>query len=204
MNLPPTNIDPSDLWTQITQLPRPHRLVDFPQKVNDQPVGQVAVVVLTQAEVQEATLATEAWVRGEMARQGGIPSQGQPKNGYEILFENRSSVEQLQRCVYKADLTARFFPSPSAISLRLTVDQIAALLLKYHQVRAELGPIVSELSQKEMDAWIDVLAKGAATSSSLGFIAPAVLNQLLIYSASQCYALRTANSSHGTPSDDAG
>ena len=45
---PPPNIQPQDLWDQITTMPRPYRIAPFPRKnAKGEPIGEIAFVVLT-------------------------------------------------------------------------------------------------------------------------------------------------------------
>ena len=195
----PSEISPSDLWAQITQMPRPHRIVDFPRKgLDGQPLGQVALRVLTQEEAQLATAFTEQRVRRLLKEKEAMPGSGEPSQGYSILFDTWASCETLFRCTRKVDdINQPFFPAVEMIPRSLSQDEIAILLLEYNRVRAELGPIVADMSQEEYDAWIEVLAKGGSAypldSLSLG-----EQSRLIVRMASELYTLRTASSSPGS------
>lgn len=197
---PPADLAPADLWAQITAMPRAHRIVPFPRRGPDgQPMGNVAMQVLYQAETQSATVCTENRVRRALKASEAMPGSGEPRQSYEILFETWASCETLYRCCRKADdISKPFFLTVEEIAAKLSSDEIACLLLAYNQVRAELGPIVSEMSQEEMDAWIEMLAKGGSTvplaSLSLG-----AQSRLVLYMASLLYLSPTDSSLPGSP-----
>jgi hypothetical protein len=197
--MPPENIEPNDLWNQITAMPRPHRLVDFPRK-NEQgePLCQVAIFVLTQGETQAATKATEAWVRKALKEESALPGANERSEGYATLFETRAALEILCRaCKRPGNLKLPFFPSPEKMSEFLSVDEVGVLYHSYLIVREELGPIVSKMGQEEMDAWVEKLAVGGA-ADPLSFISLAARSEFMMYLARQCWNARTANSSPTT------
>ena len=156
----PSDIDPADLWAQITALPRAHRVVPFPRDGEDgQPIGEVAIWVLHQEERSAATLAAEKKVRALM--KDSMPQRGESSLGYDALFEDRATVEILYRACRKVGAIERpAFPSPDELAKRLTGDELAVLMRSYIRVQAELGPITADLSQDEVDAWVEVLATG--------------------------------------------
>ena len=123
---------------------------------------------------------------------------GEPRLAYELLFETWASCETLHRCCRKADdLSTPFFLTVEAISKNLSADEIAILLLAYNQVRAELGPIVSEMNQEEMDAWIEALARGGSTIP-LASLSPGAQSRLVLYMASRLCPSPTDSSSPGS------
>ena len=211
---PPTNIDPSDLWAQITTLPRAHRVVPFPRDNQDGvPVGNVSICVLTGDEVQIANFSAEKYMRDQAKKQfGEVPKKDEQSDLFRDLYSSRATREILFRATKKADQCVpdtrgvciephetmqAFFPTMEAIG-KLSTDEQAVLMRHYMQTQAEVGPIVSNMSQAEMDAWIEVLAEGGSRAP-LGMLSLDQVNELLMYMAEQLYALRTDSSSPGTP-----
>jgi len=199
---PPPNIQPQDLWDQITTMPRPYRIAPFPRKnAKGEPIGEIAFVVLTELETQQVTAQSEAWVRKLLKEGQGVPANNEPRTGYEILFETRSSCETLMRaCRKPTDLGQPFFPAVDHIAKHLTTDEIAALLLSYNRIRSEVGPLISELTQAEMDAWIEILGRGAAVDP-LDYWPTASVKRLAVYMAVRLRNSSTGTSSGGTASD---
>lgn len=201
-NGPSPALSPADTWTQLTALPRPHRVVDFPRKGPDgATVGQIAIVTLTQGESMSATNSTERVVKKLMKEEGGaVPGSNEKSEGYTTLFENRAAIEVLFRaCKKPDDLDKPFFPTIEAIAKHLTVDEIGVLMNLYNIVREEIGPIVSRMSEEEMDAWIDRLVQGGRAADPLALLTLAARTDLLIYMADQCSRSQTDSSSHTTP-----
>ena len=146
-------------------MPRPHRVVPFPRKnAEGISVGEVAIRVLLQEECLAAKAASERYVRRILREQEAKgPTRGESGQGYADLADLRDAMEILFRaCRNTDDLEKGFFPTVDAVGKHLTTDEIAVLVLNYRRVQIELGPIQSEMSTEEMDAWIDVLARGGS------------------------------------------
>ncbi len=199
-NGPPADEDISarDLWAQIISMPRPHRLVPFPRKGEDgKPLGQIAMWPLSQDEQGQAIAAAEAFVRKVLKEEKQMPTAGEPRMGYEDLIENRRSIEILFRCCRNPnDLDRPFFPAKEQIGQKLTTDEIAVLVWNYLRVKAELGPIESEMGAEEREAWIEKLAKGGSLDP-LDSLSLAAQSTLIRSMAVELWNSRMANSSPG-------
>jgi len=191
-NMPPKDISPQDLWTEITRIPRPHRIVDFPRKGPDgKPVAQIAMMVLTQEESMLSTSNTEKWVRKVMKDEGSLPNKGEPDTGYSVLFQNRAVMEVLFRSSKRVDdLTKPFFPTVATMAEKLTTDEISVLSMSYLRVQAELGPIASDMDEDTIEAWIETLAIGGS-AIPLGGLSLAAQSQLMLSMASRLWRSRT-------------
>jgi hypothetical protein len=198
MSGPPDNIAPADLWAQITTTPRPSRIVDFPRKGEDgNTLGQIRLRTLTQGEQMEAASAAERCAKKFMR---DSVSSDQHNLGYDVVFRNASAVEILFRASFKVDEWRFFFPSPDEMRKRLSVDEIGVLMHAYTLAQAELGPIVSLLTEAELEAWIERLAEGGQRVP-LAFLSSEAQSELLVHMASQIQSLRTDKSSRGLPLD---
>lgn len=151
----------ADLWAAITAMPRPHRLVDFPRKGQDGvPMGQVAIVVLTQTEQIQAAAATEDFARKVIK---DMPKEGDARRGYDDVYSNHMAVELLFRCCKKPDdPKANFFPTTHAIQDHMTPDEVGVLVRAYMEVQAEIGPIMANMSDEEVDAWVKRLREAGS------------------------------------------
>lgn len=212
---PPRNLSSEDLWAQITTMPRAHRVVPFPRCTPDGvPVGSVAIYVLTGDEVNAANLGAERFIRDQYKKTvGEIPNANEMSEAFSNLYNGRATREILFRacrnasacepssdtgvCLVDHDNLRPFFPTMEAVG-KLTQDELAVIMQHYMHTQAEVGPIVSSMSQKEMDAWVEVLAEGGQRSP-LALLSPGQAIALLMYLAAQLHALRTANSSPSTP-----
>lgn len=196
--MPPTSdqISDSDLWTQITAMPRPHRLVDFPRTLPDGTVPKVAFQVLSQDEGMAAKASAEGKVRKILKDSG--PASGQ---GYADLSEMRESMELLFRACRQPDNMAKpFFPTVEAVG-KLTTDEIAVMVLNYRRVQMELGPIASEMSNDEVDAWVERLAKGGSLFPFDG-LSSGAQSRLITSMASRLWSFMTDRSSPGSQPDE--
>src|SRR5690606_13729281 len=125
MAMPPKDIQPADLWAQITAMPRAHRIVDFPRKNPDgTPMGQIAIVVLTQEEEMKCNAETGKFIRKFLKDNGGqIPNVNEQDYSFKNLHEMQASIEILFRCCKSAeDISKNFFPTKEAISKYLPKD----------------------------------------------------------------------------------
>jgi len=201
---PPSDTAPSDLWRKLQAMPRPHRVVDFPRlDASGEPVGQIAIWVLTQEEQMISSTAAEKWTK-EKLKDG---SKGDL--GYETVFSNEAVVQTLFRALRdpsSENLGRPAFPTPSAIR-SLTMDECGRLFEYYLSTQLELGPIIAHLSKEEMDAWIDRLAAGGLAASPFVLLSPDMQKALAHSMAVQIAAFRTGSPSAGsqlekTPPDE--
>jgi ssRNA-specific RNase YbeY (16S rRNA maturation enzyme) len=173
----------SKLWLKLQELPRPTQVVDFPRMINDEPVGKIAMRVLTQEEQMICTAAAEEVVRKHMkdARKDEL--------GYERLFTDAVCVEVLYRACRDADdPTNTVFPTPKDIRSALTTEECAKLFEHYITIQLELGPTVATMSDEEMEAWIDRLVEGGS-AFPLDLLSSDQRKLLTLYMA---YQLRTS------------
>lgn len=193
---PPRDVAPADLWALITQTPRPSQRVPFPRVGPDgRPLGEVVIWVLHQEERSAATLAAERHVRKVL--KDAYPQRGEASLGYDALFEDRASVEILFRACRRAEnVNVPAFPSADEIARALSTDEVAVLMRSYLRVQAECGPIVADMSQEMVDAWIDVLASGGS-KHPLDSLSSGALTTLLWSMACRLYKSRTDKRSRG-------
>jgi hypothetical protein len=132
---PPTNIEPSELWAKLQDMPRPHRVVDFPRLGPDgNPVGQVAIWPLSQQEQIAAV------VEAERFAQTLLRDNAPGDLGYEIVFASEGAAQTLWRACRAADEPKRpAFPSPAAIREKFTTDELGELFEQYMAVQRDLA-----------------------------------------------------------------
>jgi hypothetical protein len=198
-NKPPENIPPNELFLKLSAMPRAHRTVDLPRldPMTGEPVGQIIMQVLTQAE-QMRTLAAAETVTRKMLKDA-MPGEGEAKQGYTDLFRNAAAVEVLYAvCRDAKDITRPFFPGPAEMRKTLTTDELGVLMSNYLTVQTELGPIKAELSAEESEAWLHLLVRGGSTLP-LDSLSWDALKSLVLFLARLVETLRTAISSAGKP-----
>lgn len=201
MAFPPKDVSASDLFQKLTSAERPHRITDIPRKGPDgQPVAQVALVVLTQEEMNSA--AAEAERRTRKLLGADVPKKEEAQAGYSDVYNNLAAVEILFRACRQVDDTKRnAFRTPQEIQTALTSDEVGVLFHAYLTVQQELGPIVARMDEDEINAWVRVLAEGG-TADPLGLLSWGALTTLVSSMASRLHALQTASSSPGSPAEN--
>lgn len=199
---PPQKVEPSALWVALASAKRPNKIVDFPRKdpVTGEPIGQLRMVPLTEAETIQAKAAALAYMRDVLKLKVEAPEL---QDGYRQIFEDACATEILFRAAKRLDYEdLAAFPSAAEVRAKLTSDEMGVLISSYAIVQQELGPIVSTLSVAEMDAWLDRLGDGGSqlplASFSLG-----QLRDLVMHSASRLATSPTGNTSPGEQPSDA-
>lgn len=198
---PPPDISPSELWAAITSTPVPHRVVDFPRKdpITGQPIGTLAIIVLKQQESMACVSAADAFAKRNIKE---LAKKDEENRGYHDLFNNEAAIQILVRaCRDSKRIDQQVFKSATDLRSQLTDDEVAVLFKLYMQVRAELGPIVAEMSPEEMDAWIERLAIGGGTFP-LAQLSQDALEVLAIFMARRIQSLQTDKSSPGSPPEE--
>lgn len=198
---PPENMSGADLWSQITARPRPHKIIPLPIFLdeNGNSQGNVAVVVLTQTEVMAANAAAhEATVRHFKTLNTVVPRKGEATESFDTFLNEQLTLEMLFRA-YKDpnDLNKSFFTDKSHIGKHLLQDECAVLLNYYLGIRSEMSPVVTIMSEEEVELWIEILTEGGEATGPLGSLSLGSLKTLLLYMANQLSTLRKEKSSPG-------
>ncbi len=198
---PPDNISPSELWLALTQLPRPHKMVDIPRCFpgTNTPVGQVAMQPLTQEEQMAVNAEADRFTKKLMQD----PQKRDEANlGYQHTFANEVAVQILARvCRDVNDVKKPAFPSPKLMRETFTADEVGVMFSQYLTVQLELGPIVAEMSEEEMEAWIRKLALGGSAFpfSSLSW---EMQQRLVLFSAQRLVGFWTDTSFAGSQPEE--
>jgi hypothetical protein len=197
MNGPPTDIPASELWLKLAQKERPSKVVDFPRKDEDgNPVGQLRIRILTQEEQMASASAAEKTVREHLkeAKRDDL--------GYDRLFTDAYCVEVLFRaCRDVNDSSKTLFPSPKQLRQALTTEECSMLFQHYWTVSVELGPTVVNMTDEELESWIDRLAEGGS-AFPFDLLSSDLQRIVLAYMASQLRKSPTDSTSAGLPLEE--
>ena len=154
-NGPPKGVDGSALWAQLAARERPTRVVDYPG-AGESP-GQVALRILTMNEMQ----ACRANADKEAKRLLATGTNGDL--GYEDIYRNELVVQLVcTACRAPEDTRVPTFPTAKHARDKLTEDDFAVLFEAYKLFKIEAGPILSEMTSAEMEAWITLLQEGGS------------------------------------------
>ena len=192
-----------DLWERLCAMPRPHKVVDFPRKdEKGEPIGQLAMWVLTQSEQEESAAQADKRARALMRTdKGEVPKDDEAKRGYNDLYANAAADEILYRACRKVGkLNEAFFPSPALMRSKLSVDEVGVLMSHYYTVQEELGPIVAHMSKEETDALVARIEK-SGERFPLDLLSPGALRTLVISLVRHRASSSTDTSSPGEPQD---
>ena len=192
-NGPPPSAEPSEFWVRLSELPRPVS-DEYAFRARGDVVKPIVFWVLTAQELSsvriEARRAAKA-VFGEDAQSGDL--------AYEEEYENQRACSLLSlACRQPGDTRFPVFPSAREARVQLTDDEIAVALIAYAQFRRESGPIISELTPEEMEAWIELLREGGSRFP-LARCSGEALIDLTMYLVSKLSTSPTAPSSAGSP-----
>ncbi len=198
---PPDNLEASELWLALTQLPRPHKLVDIPRCFpgTDTPVGQVAIWPLSQEEQMAVNAEADRFTKKLLQD----PQKRDEANlGYQHTFANEVAVQILSRvCRDANDLTKPAFPSPKQMRQHLTADEVGVMFQQYLTVQLELGPIVAEMSDKEMEGWVKRIASGGS-AFPFDSLSWEMQQKLVLFMASRLASYWTDTSSVGSQPEE--
>lgn len=196
MGSPPKDESPSELWSRLTERPRPWTEFQFPGlDANGKPFPKCKIWILTESEMHScranATRVAKAMI--------GDPKVGAGDIGYEEMYRNEMAVELVALCVRVAD-DPKFpaFPKADRVRQVLTTDQIAVLADAYTQFRVQSCPTLADLTPAEMEAWLVVLVEGASRAP-LAALSGQAQSDLLMWCVEKIKSLSTPTSSAGSP-----
>lgn len=191
----------SELWHLLTAVPRPHRKVPLPRNLpgTNEPIGEVPIVPLTHGELIESNAAAEQRMRTMFKDEN---KKDELNLGYQHSFANELAVQHLWRaCRDPNDLDKPAFPSPKAMSLKMTGDEIGVLYNSFLTVQSELGPITSSMSDEEYEAWVRRISE-AGTADPFDSLSWDLQRTLVVSMASQLASYWTDTSSAGSPPEE--
>lgn len=190
-------LTPEELWAQITALPRPSRNVDLPFLMpgTKEAVGEVAIVPLTQEEELRCNAGAEKWAQKLLGEDTKLQREA---FGYESVYTGELAVQVVYYCCrMPGELTRHAFHAPSVIRNHFTADQVSVMFRHYVTVKAELGPIITQMSERDMRDIIARLDKGGS-SYPFDLLSPDAQSHLLTFMASQLTSFWTGTSSPGS------
>ena len=171
-NGPPKDWEPTKVWDALADRPKPSAVIDLPIKTyRGQALDKVRIQVLRRDEQTRARLAARARVI-EVGR--FQPEQLESDPVAAELLQTYSALETLAIALVTVNgvdgqtsdgrpttVYGRVFRSSEDIERCLHDDEITTLWAQYLSVQRERGPLVTSLSEDEIDAWIATLKEAA-------------------------------------------
>lgn len=182
-----------NIWARIIGCERPHMIVPFPRKDKDgNPLCELAMVVLTAEEAAIVSADAEKKVRNLL--KDNIAAAHEARRGYDELYNNFIAQGLLFMCCKSKDnLKQSFFPKKEAVLQVLNVDELAIMLNHYYTIQTELGPVIANLNDDEMQAWeTRLLEAGKKPNFLLNSCSLEVLKTLVLYLANQLRISQTS------------
>lgn len=189
---PPKGADPEKFVSILSELPRP--LSDpFQLRVRGKDVGEVVLRVLTAGELTSARIEAGKQVKaalGEDAKVGSL--------AYEEEYEQQKSY-QIVRLALRQASDPQFPALPRNADIQqLTDDEVTVVCRAYNGFRVESGPMISEMTVDEMEAWFELLSKGFDRLPLARFSGEALID-LIQFLVSKLSTSPTGTSSSGSP-----
>lgn len=146
-----------DYWNESKKQSRAFKLVNFCRKDEHGKTIKIAMVVMTQEEATAVAMNTEREVNSYFKKyEMEIPRKGQASTGYEILNEQKASIEILYKvCRNPDDIKLPFFKNPMDMMSSLTTEEVGYLMKLYGQVKSQLSPLTYNASDEEFEAYLD-------------------------------------------------
>ena len=198
MSGPPATVKPAALWLKLTERPRPTATIDFPAKGPDgQPIGKCKLWVLTESELHVARAQADIAAREIMGK--GAPKGNELSFGYEDIYRNELAIQLTAlACRDVEDPKFPLFPSAKHARQALTTDELGLLAQSYERFRVESGPMLSDMTVEEMEAWIAALKEGG-TSFPLARLTSGALTDLVMHLVTTRATSSTPTGSVGSP-----
>jgi hypothetical protein len=193
-NGPTKNDEPSELWVKLTELPRPLS-EEMTFRARNEDVGTFKFWVLTAQELStvrvEASRAAKK-LFGDEAVKGNL--------AYEEEYEEQKALHLLAlACRQPGDPRFPTFYSAGKARAELTDDEITSALMAYRDFRVRSGPMISELTPDEMEAWIKLLVEGGSRFPLAARLSGEALIDLTMFLVSKLRTSATGTSSAGSP-----
>lgn len=195
-----------NLFTKLSQEPRPSMVVPFPMKVNGEE-PEIQIIVLTAMEVTKAKADAERRARKALLDTNGKPipqavnpdpnKKGSGSVGYDELYNDFLTMNILfEACRHKDDIQKRVFPSPDSLVQFLSVDQIGVLCNHYYTVQLDRGPILLNIPEDKLEDELQKIIEAAQTNPSffLNSYALETLKALLKYSVNKISQMEKSSS----------
>lgn len=168
MALPPTDVSASELLLKLIERPQPTAEVDYPAKsTNGTPLTKIRIGVLRGDQIEEATF------RGKEAmksRRRLTESELSTPYGEKMIGDAVAKELLAMACFGPTPIHGTEESGPSYPLLfrsandvnKLPPDEITALFGAYLLVQKKFGPYEREMTDDEVNAWIERLEVGAS------------------------------------------
>lgn len=206
---PPSDVEPTELLRLLMATERPSEVLPFPRNGADgKPLFQYRMVVLNQLELDQARISSERYTRDRIKADHKLTDDQLNQVRREAwleVYEDAKCCDLLCTAMREVEPTEgkyrQVFTSANKVRELLTNDEIAMLMESYTTIKMKYGPLWAELSDDELETWLDILERGA-TAAPLCSLSHAGLVQLTVSLAARLSTLKTDSSSDGLQSPE--
>jgi hypothetical protein len=189
-------------FARLSQIPRYHRLVPFPCKLEEGSWFEVAMVVLTPEEIISAKSQAEKQTRAHLK---DIVEKGEASSiSYKEIYNDYLTVNTLFISMrHPRDIDKFALPSREILTKAtwMTTDKLTILQEQYIQTVAK-QPEIADLSAEELQTWLRTIIKdGTDVSFLVDSCSLRMLKDLVITLVSQITSLKATTSYVGTPQE---
>jgi hypothetical protein len=190
-----------NLWNKISSRKRPIRIIDLPIYDDEgKSICKVMIRTLTQEDIER--IRTESYI--DTQKQLKDTSAKDTSKTFCDAFENHVAINMILKA-YRNPENEKipFFPSAQEIRSKLEPDEIALLIMHYQTFQSELSPIVSNMNEKELNDYIEKLAKsGSEGEYFLDLLSAQMQNELIIFMVNKLTDYQMDKSSPGSQQED--
>src|SRR5271167_2649250 len=196
---PPKGKTGSELFAKLMERPRPTTRIPFPVGAGKQSPGDIILWVLTEAQMMFCRATAEMTAKALLNNETHVGDLG-----YEEIYRQEMVIEMMAiACRDPEDTNLPIFPTGKHMRDQLTTDEIGVICVSYNEHRRMCGPMISMMTEEELEAWEKLLVEGA----SIGPLAFArhsseAKTDLILHLASRLRTLLTGSGSAGSPPDD--
>lgn len=176
---PPSDVEPSELFLKLTELPSPSEVVDFPRRGGDgQPLGRIRIKVLDSASISKARMAAQATMKAKGYSTEDLKSPVMVETvGDEVARELlalacRAADSNLNDAKTGHPIYGRIFRNASDVGV-LSGDELTVLFYAYMQVQRKYGPLENEV---DVGSWVKRLVEGGSAFPLLSLDLPTLSN----------------------------
>lgn len=192
---PPKGKTGSELFAKLAERPRPYEIVPFPAKRGTEPIGSVRLQILTESEMHRARADAERTAKAMLNGQTRVGDLG-----YEEIYRNELVIEMMVLAARDAEMPELpIFPTAKHAREYVTTDEFGVLAVAYNALRREAGPIISEMTEEELEAWDRALTEGVKVGPlAFSQLSSEAKTDLILHLAARLKDLRTGNGSAGS------
>lgn len=190
-------------FARLAKRSRPYVPFTFHKREDEEVATEAVLVVLSESEMQECFAEAQKFADAKTREKTGDATNHSSKFGWAEVYEDEKIVQVMTLAMRevgypKEDL--RFVPNPKMLRDALNSDELGVLNRAYQNLRADSGPIISQVSSDDAEAWIQALMEGGKRSP-LSRLSSEGLTDLVMHLVARLKSSSTTSGLSGSPAD---